>query len=111
MQLIQLQHGAEISGLRTTSTLRALEVARKEGFVSALEARKLRDAWILASRARSAMTLWTSRTADVLPTDRQQLEGVARLLEYPPGSASRLEEDYLRVTRLARVVFEKKFYG
>ena len=56
------------------------------------------------------MTLWTARTADVLPTDRQQLEGVARLLEYPPGSASRLEEDYLRTTRLARQVFERRFY-
>lgn len=111
VQLIQLQHGARISALRTTSTLDALETAREEGFVSTLEARKLREAWILASRARSAMTLWTAKTADVLPTDRQQLEGVARLLDYPPGSASRLEEDYLRVTRLARAVFEKRFYG
>ena len=57
------------------------------------------------------MTLWSARTSDVLPTDRQQLEGVARLMEYPPGSASRLEEDYLRVTRLARQVFERRFYG
>jgi glutamate-ammonia-ligase adenylyltransferase len=111
VQLVQLQHGAGIAGLRTTSTLAALDVARAEGFISTVEAQKLRDAWILASRARSAMTLWTARTADVLPTDRQQLEGVARLLEYPPGSASRLEEDYLRVTRLARAVFEKRFYG
>jgi len=111
VQLIQLQHGAALAGLRTTSTLSALDVARAEGFISAVEAKKLRDAWILASRARSAMTLWTARTADVLPTDRQQLEGVSRLLEYPPGSASRLEEDYLRVTRLARAVFEKRFYG
>jgi glutamate-ammonia-ligase adenylyltransferase len=111
VQLIQLQHGARKPGLRTTSTLAALEVARREGFISAPEAEKLRDAWILASRVRSAMTLWTAKTADVLPTDRRQLDGVARLLEYPPGSASRLEEDYLRVTRLARAVFERRFYG
>ncbi len=111
VQLIQLQHGAAVPGLRTTSTLEALHEAERAQFVSAPDAKKLRDAWILASRARSAMTLWTARTADVLPTDRQQLEGVARLLEYPPGSASRLEEDYLRVTRLARAVFEKRFYG
>ena len=57
------------------------------------------------------MTLWTAKTADVLPTDRQALEGVSRLLEYPPGSASQLEEDYLRTTRLARQVFERRFYG
>ncbi|MCU1514265.1 MAG: bifunctional [glutamine synthetase] adenylyltransferase/[glutamine synthetase]-adenylyl-L-tyrosine [Microbacteriaceae bacterium] len=111
VQLIQLQHGAAIHGLRTTSTLDALHVAREEGFVSKLEAAKLRAAWIFASRARSAMTLWSAKTADVLPTDRQQLDGVARLMEYPPGSASRLEEDYLKVTRLARAVFEKRFYG
>ncbi|TXN32166.1 bifunctional [glutamine synthetase] adenylyltransferase/[glutamine synthetase]-adenylyl-L-tyrosine phosphorylase [Lacisediminihabitans profunda] len=111
VQLIQLQHGARIPGLRTTSTLAALDVARREGFLTDAEADKLRDAWVLASRVRSAMTLWTARTADVLPTDRRQLDGVARLLEYPPGSASALEEDYLRVTRLARAVFERRFYG
>ncbi|MCU1440475.1 MAG: bifunctional [glutamine synthetase] adenylyltransferase/[glutamine synthetase]-adenylyl-L-tyrosine [Rhodoglobus sp.] len=111
VQLQQLLHASTIEGLRTTSTLRALAAAVEEGLLPATDAAKLRDAWVLASRARSAMTLWTSKTSDVLPTDRQQLEGVARLLEYPPGSASQLEEDYLRVTRLARQVFEKRFYG
>ncbi|GGK86050.1 glutamate-ammonia-ligase adenylyltransferase [Salinibacterium xinjiangense] len=111
VQLQQLQHGATVAGLRTTSTLDALLAAVHEKLIPADEARKLRDAWVLASRARSAMTLWTSKTADVLPTDRQQLDAIARLMEYPPGSASRLEEDYLRVTRLARQVFEKRFYG
>ncbi len=111
VQLQQLQHGATVAGLRTTSTLGALAAAVTEGMIPAGEAKKLRDAWVLASRARSAMTLWTSKTADVLPTDRQQLDGVARLLAYPPGSASHFEEDYLRVTRRARQVFEKRFYG
>ncbi|MGL4339347.1 MAG: bifunctional [glutamine synthetase] adenylyltransferase/[glutamine synthetase]-adenylyl-L-tyrosine phosphorylase [Rhodoglobus sp.] len=111
VQLLQLQQGARLEGLRTTSTLEALAAAATEGLITEQDARKLKDAWVLASRARSAMTLWTSKTADVLPTDRQQLDGVARLLEYPPGSASRFEEDYLRVTRLARQVFEKRFYG
>ncbi|MEJ1229997.1 MAG: bifunctional glutamine-synthetase adenylyltransferase/deadenyltransferase, partial [Galbitalea sp.] len=111
VQLLQLQHAADNPGLRTTSTLAALSVAVENGLVPAPDASKLRDAWLIASRARSGMTLWTARTADVLPTDRQALEGVARLLEYPPGSASQLEEDYLRTTRLARHVFENRFYG
>jgi glutamate-ammonia-ligase adenylyltransferase len=111
VQLIQLQHGARIPALRTTSTLEALSVATAEGFIEPDEAARLRDAWVLASRARSAMTLWTARTLDVLPTDRQQLDGVARLLEYAPGSATELDDDYLRITRLARQVFEKRFYG
>ncbi len=111
VQLVQLQHGAEVPQLRTTSTLAALAAAQESGYVDAEDAAKLRDAWIFASRARSALTLWTARTTDVLPEDRQQLEGVARLMEYPPGSASRLEDDYLRVTRHARAVFERRFYG
>ncbi|HEY4151943.1 MAG TPA: bifunctional [glutamine synthetase] adenylyltransferase/[glutamine synthetase]-adenylyl-L-tyrosine phosphorylase [Pseudolysinimonas sp.] len=111
VQLLQLQHGATIEGLRTTSTLRALDAAVKAELVPAPDVAKLRAAWLIASRARSGMTLWTAKTADVLPTDRQQLEGVARLLEYPPGGAQELEEDYLRTTRLARQVFERLFYG
>lgn len=111
VQLLQLQNGARIPGLRTPSTLKALSAATEAGLVSAESADRLREAWVLASRARSAMTLWTARTADSLPKDRLQLEGVARLLEYPPGSASTFEDDYLRTTRLARQVFEREFYG
>ncbi len=111
VQLLQLQHGARHESLRTTSTLRALEAATKLGLVDAADAEKLHAAWIIASRARSAMTLWTAKTADVLPSERHNLEGVARLLEYAPGSASDLEEDYLRTTRVARLVFERRFYG
>lgn len=111
VQLLQLQHGARLPGLRTTSTLRALDAAVAAELIPGPDAAKLRAAWLIASRARSGMTLWTAKTADVLPTDRQQLEGVARLLEYPPGGAQELEEDYLRTTRLARQVFERLFYG
>jgi glutamate-ammonia-ligase adenylyltransferase len=111
VQLIQLQHAAAVPELRTTSTLDALRVAAANGLVTDDDAAKLHDAWIFASRARSAMTLWTNKTADVLPSDRVALDGVARLMEYPPGSASRLEEDYLAVTRRARAVFERSFYG
>jgi glutamate-ammonia-ligase adenylyltransferase len=110
VQLVQLRHAARIPGLRTTSTLMALDAARSAGLVGVDAARKLREAWLIASQTRSAMTLWASRTTDVLPTDRMQLEGVARLLGYPPGSATELETNYLRTTRLARAVFEQGFF-
>ncbi|KQV07980.1 bifunctional [glutamine synthetase] adenylyltransferase/[glutamine synthetase]-adenylyl-L-tyrosine phosphorylase [Leifsonia sp. Root112D2] len=111
VQLQQLQHGAHIPDLRTTSTLDALAVCAANDLIDDEDALKLHEAWIFASRARSAMTLWTNKTSDVLPVDRLQLDGVARLLEYPPGSASQLEQDYLAVTRRARGVFERLFYG
>ncbi|MEO7007478.1 MAG: bifunctional [glutamine synthetase] adenylyltransferase/[glutamine synthetase]-adenylyl-L-tyrosine phosphorylase [Terrimesophilobacter sp.] len=111
VQLAQLQYGARIGSLRTTSTLQALAVATRENLVNQSDADRLREAWLFASRTRSAMTLWMSKTTDVLPGARAQLEGVARLMGYPPGSANALEGDYLRVTRRARHVFEKEFYG
>jgi glutamate-ammonia-ligase adenylyltransferase len=111
VQLLQLQHGATIEELRTTSTLDALAASVEHGLVPEDDAVKLRNAWTFAARARSAMTLWSAKTSDVLPRDRQQLDGVARLMGYPPGAASQLEDDYLRVTRLSRTVFERHFYG
>ncbi|MCU1637241.1 MAG: bifunctional glutamine-synthetase adenylyltransferase/deadenyltransferase [Cryobacterium sp.] len=111
VQLLQLQHAASIPALRTTSTLDALREATEAGLVTGADAATLRAAWLFASRARSAITLWTNKTSDVLPADRVQLEGIARVMEYPPGSANQLEEDYLAVTRRARAVFERQFYG
>ncbi|WP_022894451.1 bifunctional [glutamine synthetase] adenylyltransferase/[glutamine synthetase]-adenylyl-L-tyrosine phosphorylase [Agromyces subbeticus] len=111
VQLAQLQHAAEVPALRTTSTLDALAAAVEHGLVEASDAEVLRAAWVFASRARSALTLWLERTTDVLPVERSQLEGVARIMGYPPGSATQLEQDYLHLTRRARAVFDRGFYG
>ncbi|SDO46644.1 glutamate-ammonia-ligase adenylyltransferase [Cryobacterium flavum] len=111
VQLLQLQHAAAIPALRTTSTLSALAEVVRAGLIPAADAAVLRSAWIFASRARSAITLWTNHTSNVLPTDRAALEGIARVMEYPPGSGNQLEDDYLAVTRRARAVFERLFYG
>ena len=111
VQLVQLQHGAEEPSLRTPSTLDALAAAVEHRHIPARDAETLRAAWMFASRARSALTLWLDRTTDVLPVERSQLEGVARIMGYPPGSASSLESDYLALTRRARTVFERGFYG
>jgi [glutamine synthetase] adenylyltransferase / [glutamine synthetase]-adenylyl-L-tyrosine phosphorylase len=111
VQLVQLQHGAAEASLRTPSTLDALAAAVEHGYVTSADAQVLRAAWVFASRARTALTLWLDRTTDVLPVERSQLEGVARIMGYPPGSASQLESDYLQLTRRARAVFERGFYG
>ena len=111
VQLIQLRYGAEHPTLRTGATLEALDAASELGILPQQDAARLRAAWLMSTRARSALTLWTNRTSDVLPRDLAQLEGTARLMGYPPGSASTLDDDYLRITRLARAVFERNFYG
>ncbi|HWV78858.1 MAG TPA: hypothetical protein VN027_16230, partial [Isoptericola sp.] len=75
---------------------------------------QLRDAWVLASRLRSAVVLWSGRTTgaqtDRLPHDSRDLAGVAALLG-DVGTGGELEELYLRTARRARTVVERVFYG
>lgn len=111
VQMLQLQHAHAIPGLRTTSTLGALDAAVAADLVEEEDAERLREAWLLSSRLRSAITLLTWKTSDVLPADRRQLDAIGRLLGYPDRSATELEEDYLGVTRRARRTFENLFYG
>ena len=111
VQLMQLQHGKDHPAIRTPKTLQALSACVAEGLIAEHDARVLSEAWTFASRVRSASVLWANKRTDVLPTDRQQLEGMARILEYPAGSAAQLEEDYLAFTRRARMVYERLFYA
>ncbi len=110
MQLLQLQHGSAHPAIQTPVTLSALENCVSEGLIDKQDAATLAEAWLLASRARSASVLWANKRTDVLPSDRRQLEGMARILEYPAGSATAFEQDYLAATRKARAVFERLFY-
>ncbi|MFP3712675.1 bifunctional [glutamine synthetase] adenylyltransferase/[glutamine synthetase]-adenylyl-L-tyrosine phosphorylase [Puerhibacterium sp. TATVAM-FAB25] len=113
VQLLQLQHAHAVPGLRTTGTVAALDAAEAAGLVAPLDAVHLREAWVLASRLRSAVVLWSGRStgaqADVLPHDRQALAGIARLLGDVGGGAD-LEETYLRTARRARAVVDRVFY-
>jgi len=110
VQLLQLKFGSKHTAIRTPKTLDALDACVAEGLIAKHDATVLREAWLLASRVRSAAVLWANKRSDVLTTERRQLEGMARILEYPRGSASALEQDYLAFTRRARSVFERIFY-
>jgi glutamate-ammonia-ligase adenylyltransferase len=111
VQLLQLQHAGKHPQLRTTSTVGALQEATQLGLLAADDADLLAAAWRLASRIRSANVIWSGKASDLLPSSRRDLEAVARWCGYEPGQAAALEEDYLRVSRRARAVFERVFYG
>lgn len=110
VQLLQLKHGHSNQSLQTPHTLEAIDQLEHAGIVQSSDAIVLKQAWQLSSAIRSAVVLAQNKRTDVLPTDRQQLESVARLLEYPRGGAGALEQNYLATTRRARAVFEKLFY-
>jgi glutamate-ammonia-ligase adenylyltransferase len=71
----------------------------------------LADAWTFASRLRNAAVLWRGRPVDSLPSDVRDLDGVARIVGYPPGSAEQFGQDYQRTTRRARAVVERVFWA
>jgi glutamate-ammonia-ligase adenylyltransferase len=109
-QLLQLRHAGRVPGLRTPSTTAALAAATEAGLLLPADAEILLSAWRLASRVRNATVLWRGVPSDVLPVAVGELDGVARIVGYPPASAATLEEDYRRITRQARVVVERVFY-
>jgi len=111
VQLLQMRHGAEVAALRTTRTLAALEAARGAGLVTDSDARQLADSWRLATAIRGAVMLVRGRASDMVPTDVADLRAVSFLLGYSVDGSGRLLEDYRRVTRQARRVFDRIFYG
>ncbi|WP_226337074.1 bifunctional [glutamine synthetase] adenylyltransferase/[glutamine synthetase]-adenylyl-L-tyrosine phosphorylase [Arthrobacter sp. UM1] len=111
VQLGQLRWASETESLRTTSTLQALAALVESGRLTSAEGEALSAAWNIASDVRSATMVYNGRATDVLPSKSVELEAVARWTGRPAGSGHALEEEYLRLTRRARAVFESRFYA
>ena len=111
VQLLQLQHGYRVAGLRTPRTLPALAAAVSEGLIAADDAAVLEQAWTLTSRVRDVLTLVRARPTASLPSSGRELDGVARALGYAAGTQGDFLDDYRRVTRRARLVVERTFYS
>ena len=134
VQLLQMRHARQEPALRTTRTREALRAAQGAGLLSAGDARILDDAWVLATRVRNGMMLVRGRPSDTFPSDGRELGAMARYLGYSSGTGSApgngagagrehgreqphqgrsgdMIDDYRRMTRRARAVMEKVFYG
>ena len=110
-QLLQLRHGHAVPGLRTPSTLPALQAAVAAGLLDATDATVLADTWTLTAAVRNALLLARGRAATALPSSGPELAGVARALGYPAGAQGDFLDDYRRATRRARLVVERVFYA
>jgi glutamate-ammonia-ligase adenylyltransferase len=109
VQLYQLRFAYQYPQLRSEGTLAVLTELERLSLITHDQSQTLRAGWSIATRARSALVLAVDKLVDLLPTDRVQLEATARILEYAPGAAAQLEDDYLSATRRARKVFEELF--
>ena len=107
-QLLQLTHGSDISELRVPGTLPALEILAGHGLIDADELHALNDSYLFCTRVRLRLHLQVGRAVDSLPTDPDALSSLAASLGF--DRSSELREQYRRVTRRARRVFESRFY-
>ncbi len=108
VQLLQLRHH-----LPATSTAAALEILGEGDVLGAGDLEALRDSYVFCERTRNRWHLvgalpGGASPGDALPTQSDQLSRLARSLGTTPSS---LRDDYRRVTRRARRVVERAFYG
>ena len=109
VQLLQLQHAGAVPTLRELSTVAALAALLEAGFLTAVQEETLREAWLMATRIRNIQMLVTGKSQDQVSTDLVDLRLMAETLGVANGPA--VLEDYRRVTRRARIVFDSLFYG
>ena len=111
VQLLQLEHGHAHESLRTPETMNALEALVAVDILDPTDADALRESFEFCSVARNARFLATGSERESLPTDAAEAERVARLLGYLERPQASLRDDYRRLTRRARQVVERVFYG
>jgi len=102
-QLLQLRHG-----IRATGTVQALEALTDAGALDRDDGTTLLEAYRFCERVRNRWYLVNSGPAESLPTQPEQLLWLARSLD---TTAAELRDSYRRVTRRARRVVDRVFYG
>ena len=71
----------------------------------------LTEAYRFCVRVRNRLFLREGRTRDSLPSGPDEVTRLARALGYTIHPRTSLREDYRRITRRARRVMERLFYG
>ena len=85
-----------------------LDRLREAGVLAARDARVLADAYRFCEQTRNRWYLVKGSPGDALPARAEELGRLARACD---STANQLRDDYRRVTRRARLVMERLFYG
>ena len=109
VQLLQLRHAHRVPALHNTSTLQTLDAISAAELIAQDDADLLREAWLTATRARNGLVLVRGKPTDQLPGPGRQLNAVAVAAGWPNNDGGAFLDNYLRVTRRAKVVVRKVF--
>jgi glutamate-ammonia-ligase adenylyltransferase len=102
-QMLQLQYD-----VRATGTIDGLRALREADVLDTEDAAILTEAYEFCEQVRNRWYLVNSAPGDSLPSQPESLLWLARSLDTHTGE---LREQYKRVTRRARAVVERVFYG
>jgi glutamate-ammonia-ligase adenylyltransferase len=111
VQILQLNHADGNESLRVTSTVDAIDGARKADLLSADAAEQLSTAYAFLSLLRNRVFLVSGRPVDALPPQPERMEALGIAMGYAKAPRQELEEDFLRVTRRTRRLAEPLIYG
>jgi glutamate-ammonia-ligase adenylyltransferase len=109
VQLLQLRYAHQIPALRGTSTLETLNAIGAAELIAEGDVDLLRQAWLTATSARNALVLVKGKPSDQLPGPGRQLNAVAVAAGWGNDDGSEFLDNYLRVTRRAKMVVRKVF--
>ncbi|WP_280231289.1 bifunctional [glutamine synthetase] adenylyltransferase/[glutamine synthetase]-adenylyl-L-tyrosine phosphorylase [Nocardia cyriacigeorgica] len=109
VQLMQLRHAHEVPELHNTSTLEALDVIEQKGLLDPEDVDLLRQAWLIATKARNALVQVRGKPSDQLPAPGPQLSAVAYAAGWRNGDGGEFLDNYMRITRRAKGVVERVF--
>lgn len=111
VQVKQLEYGFDNPEITNPETLPALRQEVMSGLISQADFDQLEAAWKLVMRVRNAAMLVRGRATDSVPTDLIEISRVAHLLGYGVRGGQHLTDEYRRLTRRARAVIKREFYG
>jgi len=110
VQLLQLQHGAAHPDVRTPGTIDGLRRLVDADLLDPEDGTVLEESYRFCERARNARYLVTGAPGDALPGGIEDLR-IGRLLGFVESPQGELRDEFRRVTRRARRVVDRVFYG
>ena len=114
VQLLQLVHGRHDPGLRSGSTLVALDRLTAAGFVGRADAAQLAQAYRFLRLVEHRLQLASERRTHTIPSGEEARRWLARTLGYrdgpEAGALERFEADRRRHAAAVRGLHEKLFY-
>lgn len=110
VQLLQLVHGRADEAIRMPTTLSALHVLTREGYVGREDGESLHDAYAFLRTLEHRIQLHRLRRTHVVPADEESLRRLGRSMGYLKAPVETLEKTWAHHRREVRRLHEKLFY-